>query len=179
MIVKATAAHEGRPSKEDAVAGLNTKSDKIRGLAKAGYSRAEIADFLGVRYQFVRNVLVNDERVSRGTDTVPTQPEQDTKVTSPAEAKSSGGTKPDPSAVRIETGGRVAIPPELLGALGLRERETVILSVEDDYIRVMSLPASVKRVQAMVRRIVPEGVSLVDELLAERRLEAEREDEHG
>jgi hypothetical protein len=31
----------------------------------------------------------------------------------------------------------------------------------------------------MVRQIVPDGVSLVDELLAERQLEAEREDEHG
>jgi hypothetical protein len=140
MIVKATVARDERPSKEDAVAGLTTKSDKIRGLAKAGYSRAEIADFLGVRYQFVRNVLVNDERVSRGTDAVPPQP---ARVTSPAGAKPSAGTKPDPSAARIETGGRVTIPPELLRALGLQERETVILSVEDDYIRVMSLPASV------------------------------------
>jgi hypothetical protein len=41
----------------------------------------------------------------------------------------------------------------------------------------MSLPASVRRAQAIVRQFIPAGVSLVDELLAERRLEAEREDE--
>lgn len=40
------------------VEGLQTKSDKIRFLARAGYSRAEIAKFLGIRYQHVRNVLV-------------------------------------------------------------------------------------------------------------------------
>ena len=41
--------------------GLASKSDKMRALAKAGYERADIARFLGTRYQFVRNVLVHDE----------------------------------------------------------------------------------------------------------------------
>lgn len=40
------------------IEGLVTKSDKIRELARAGYSRTEIAAYLGVRYQHVRNVLV-------------------------------------------------------------------------------------------------------------------------
>jgi hypothetical protein len=40
----------------------------------------------------------------------------------------------------------------------------------------MSLPASVRRAQAIVRRFIPPGVSLVDELIAERRAEAKRED---
>lgn len=40
------------------VEGLNTKSAKIRALAQAGYSRVEIANYLGVIYQHVRNVLV-------------------------------------------------------------------------------------------------------------------------
>ena len=35
-----------------------TTSDKIRALDAAGYSRAEIAKFLGKLYQHVRNVLV-------------------------------------------------------------------------------------------------------------------------
>ncbi len=37
---------------------LTTKSDKIRGLAQAGYDRSEIRKFLGIRYQHVRNVLL-------------------------------------------------------------------------------------------------------------------------
>ena len=37
---------------------LTTKADKIRALFRAGYSRSEIAEHLGIRYQHVRNVLV-------------------------------------------------------------------------------------------------------------------------
>lgn len=38
--------------------GLPTKSAKIRALAAKDYSRSEIAKFMGIRYQHVRNVLV-------------------------------------------------------------------------------------------------------------------------
>jgi hypothetical protein len=37
---------------------LTTKSDKIRALAQAGYDRAEISQILGIRYQHVRNLLL-------------------------------------------------------------------------------------------------------------------------
>lgn len=40
------------------VEGLATKADKIRALSGAGFSRSEIATFLGIRYQHVRNTLV-------------------------------------------------------------------------------------------------------------------------
>lgn len=39
-----------------------TKSDRIRALDELGLARADIARALGIRYQFVRNVLVDDER---------------------------------------------------------------------------------------------------------------------
>jgi hypothetical protein len=38
--------------------GLITKSDKIRALAQASYDRTEISQILGIRYQHVRNVLL-------------------------------------------------------------------------------------------------------------------------
>ena len=38
--------------------GLTTKSDKIRALARDGYDRSEISQILGIRYQYVRNVLI-------------------------------------------------------------------------------------------------------------------------
>ena len=47
-----------RPLPQKIVEGLTTKSDKIRALDAAGYSRTEIAQFLGIIYQHVRNVLV-------------------------------------------------------------------------------------------------------------------------
>ena len=39
-------------------APLKTKSDKIRKLWEVGVEKAEIARFLGIRYQHVRNVLM-------------------------------------------------------------------------------------------------------------------------
>jgi|SRR6185437_5137264 len=46
------------PAKE-IIARFDTKSDKIRALAKAGYLRTEIAHLLDIRYQHVRKVLVD------------------------------------------------------------------------------------------------------------------------
>ena len=40
------------------VEGLTTKADKIRALDVAGFTRTEIAQFLGIRYQHVRNTLI-------------------------------------------------------------------------------------------------------------------------
>lgn len=38
--------------------GWKTKSDTIRGLWALNYSRSAIANFMGIRYQHVRNVLI-------------------------------------------------------------------------------------------------------------------------
>lgn len=45
------------------VEGLSTKSAKIRALNEAGFERTEIARFLGIRYQHVRNVLVQSGNI--------------------------------------------------------------------------------------------------------------------
>ena len=45
------------------IQGLGTKSDKIRALDEAGFSRTEIAQFLGIGYQHVRTVLVKSRAV--------------------------------------------------------------------------------------------------------------------
>lgn len=63
-----------RPHPEKITRGLSTKSDKIRALADAGYSRSEIARQLDIRYQHVRNVLVarqspTNEKLSRQSRT--------------------------------------------------------------------------------------------------------------
>jgi predicted nuclease of restriction endonuclease-like RecB superfamily len=43
---------------DEATKGLLTKSSKIRQLAELGATRSEIARYLQIRYQHVRNVLV-------------------------------------------------------------------------------------------------------------------------
>ncbi|MGJ0509176.1 MAG: GIY-YIG nuclease family protein [Methylocystis sp.] len=48
-----------RPEPDEVVQGLETTSDKIRALARAGYLRSEISKFLDIRYQHVRKVLLD------------------------------------------------------------------------------------------------------------------------
>ena len=48
----------GASTLDEVVREPGTKSSKIRKLAAAGHSRADIAKALGIRYQHVRNVLV-------------------------------------------------------------------------------------------------------------------------
>ena len=57
-------------------ASLPTKSAKIRALDKLGATRSEIANYLQIRYQHVRNVLVGPAQLSpnggdRGNPSVP------------------------------------------------------------------------------------------------------------
>jgi hypothetical protein len=50
-----------------------------------------------------------------------------------------------------------------------------VLDVVDGALRVRTMEQVIKEVQASVRQYVPEGVSLVDELIADRRAEAAAE----
>ena len=47
------------------IADLNTKADKIRALDRSGMPRAEIARFLGISYQHVRNTLLQIPKKDR------------------------------------------------------------------------------------------------------------------
>jgi len=77
--------------------------------------------------------------------------------------------------VRIAPGGRVVIPAEFRKALGLAVGDDVVIEIKDGELRLRSLREAVRRAQEIVRKHVPEGVSLADELIAERRAEAARE----
>ena len=137
--------------------GLETKSDKMRVLAKAGFPRADIARYLDVRYQFVRNVLVREEEKQASDDF----------------AKADG---PDSSnRTTLEADGFVKIPQSTIAALGLKPGETLTVTLDDGEIRLMTIQTAVRKAQAIVRQYVPKGVSLVAELLEDRRREAENE----
>ena len=76
--------------------------------------------------------------------------------------------------VRIIQGGKLVIPASMRRALGIASGDTVMVGVEDGELRIRSMAKAVERAQAIVRRRVPRGVSLADELIEERRREAER-----
>lgn len=76
---------------------------------------------------------------------------------------------------RIVSGGRLQIPADVRKELGLADGDDVRLEVVDGELRVRSFKAALARVRAMVRERVPDGVSLVDELMADRRAAAASE----
>ena len=79
--------------------------------------------------------------------------------------------------VRIAPGGRVVIPAEFRKALGVGIGDDMVIELNGDELRLRSRQAAIKRVQAMVRKYVPDASrSLADELIAERREEAAREE---
>ena len=78
--------------------------------------------------------------------------------------------------VRIAPGGRVVIPAEFRKALGVEIGDDMVIELTGDELRLRSFDAVLKRVQETVRQYVPEGVPLADELIAERREEAAREE---
>lgn len=76
---------------------------------------------------------------------------------------------------RLGKGGRVVIPAEYRKKLGIEPGDEIIVSFKDGEIKISTIKEAVRRAQEIVRRFVPEGVSLVDELIQERRREAARE----
>lgn len=81
----------------------------------------------------------------------------------------------DAVSTKITDGGRVVIPAELRRALGLEIGDEVIIHLVDSELRILTRAEAVRRAQAMVRRKVKKGRSLVDELSKERRAEAANE----
>jgi AbrB family looped-hinge helix DNA binding protein len=77
--------------------------------------------------------------------------------------------------VKLCEGGRVVIPAEVRKQLGLKVGDHLLLRVENNELRMYSRLEGMRRAREILRKYVPEGVSLVDELIAERRAEAERE----
>ncbi len=144
-----------------AVRELPTTAAKIRALAAQGRSRADIARALGIRYQHVRNVLVRDEEKKKTTE-----------GTRPADAGM-------PGKIPVGPDGSVVIPSTITHALALQAGDVLFVRIDDGEIHLLTRKAVTRRVQALAREFVPAGVSLVDELLEDRRREVEAESQLG
>jgi AbrB family looped-hinge helix DNA binding protein len=81
--------------------------------------------------------------------------------------------------LKIDSAGRVVIPAEMRAAMMVKPGDTVTAQIVDGEFRIVSPAVALKRVQAFARKWKAEhpGESVVDELIAERREEARREDE--
>lgn len=170
------------PDRMAAIAGpLETVSDKIRALDAAGYARADIARFLGKRYQHVRNVLTDDAQTQGGY----TLGRADLSGVNEGPAPYDGGptdrrfVQPRGGKIWrlvIRADGSLYLPPEVMQALDLKPGRGVIAEFDGQDLTLNDGSAALKALQAYVQSVVPPGVSLADELIADRRREAERED---
>ena len=77
--------------------------------------------------------------------------------------------------VKVADGGRIVIPAEYRKALGIHVGDEVLLRLQDNEMRVTTRLQAIHHAQELVRRYTSSGQSLVDELLAERRLEGANE----
>lgn len=77
---------------------------------------------------------------------------------------------------KIVEGGRLIVPAEYRRALGLENGSVVVVELGDGELRVRPLGSALRQVQARLRQFVPGGVSLADELIADRRAEAATEE---
>ncbi len=77
--------------------------------------------------------------------------------------------------LRINENGRVVIPAAFRKELGIKPGDEVILRLDDGELRITTMKRRIERAQRRARKYIKPGVSLVDELIAERREEAKRE----
>jgi AbrB family looped-hinge helix DNA binding protein len=76
---------------------------------------------------------------------------------------------------RLGDGGRLQIPATCRKRLGWNPGDEVLLEMRDDGLYVMGADRAVLEVQDLVRRYIPSKLSLVDELLQDRRKDAKDE----
>ncbi len=79
------------------------------------------------------------------------------------------------SIAKIDRYGRIVIPSAVREELGVKPGDEVVLRVGDGQLQIFTRALAIRRAQEIVRQYVPPGHSLSDELIADRRAEAERE----
>ncbi len=79
--------------------------------------------------------------------------------------------------LKMSEGGRVVVPAEIRKALGVAEGETLLGEMRDGEFVLTTRRAQLEQARRLFQKYCPPqpGRSLVDEFIAERRAEAERE----
>ena len=83
--------------------------------------------------------------------------------------------KMEPLRTNIKKNGAVAIPAKYLKILGLKTGDEVMLLIQEGEIRIVSRLQAVQQAQTIIRRFIPEGRILADELIQDRRAEDQGE----
>lgn len=81
---------------------------------------------------------------------------------------------------KLIKGGKIVIPADLRRELGFAEGDRLVFERDGEALVVKSHRQVIREIQEALRPYrLPDGRSMVDEFIAERRLEAQREDEEG
>lgn len=139
--------------------GLPSKAEKIRRLRRADFNRSDVAFFLDISYQHVRNV------------------EMRAKEKKARQARAEDSAKP-PAQIWAQVGhnGRVVIPAAYRPLLGIEGGGHVLMLLEDGAVRVLSRDGAIRRAREIVAPYLKHESASVDAFLAERRREAKREE---
>jgi AbrB family looped-hinge helix DNA binding protein len=76
----------------------------------------------------------------------------------------------------MSANGRIVIPAALRQELGMAPGDTLLMQVEDGVLRIESYSARIRRIQQSLQQLISPDRTLSDELIAERREEARREE---
>jgi hypothetical protein len=163
----------------------STVADKIRALAGAGVARADIARFLGKRYQHVRNVLEGDAQSGAGgaggyvlgkvdlsgVQEGPRPFDHDDDLAY-IERRSETAfwleVKPD---------GSLPLSKEIADILSAEPGRRVFAKIREGGLTLMSAAAAMDQARAMVRKYIPPETNLVESFLADKYAEVAREAE--
>jgi AbrB family looped-hinge helix DNA binding protein len=77
--------------------------------------------------------------------------------------------------IQMGKSGRLVVPAKLRRALKIKAGDEIVIRLEDDSIRLIPLHQAITLAQKVVKRYVPQNVSLVDDLILTRRQEAGNE----
>lgn len=76
---------------------------------------------------------------------------------------------------KVTQGGRIVIPAEMRKKLGIEIGEDVNLSMENDSLNISTSENALRRLQKTAQTVAKGKISVVDELIADRRREAKNE----
>jgi AbrB family looped-hinge helix DNA binding protein len=78
---------------------------------------------------------------------------------------------------KLSHNGRIVIPASIREALNLQPGESLLMDVQDGVLRIESYRARIRRIQREFAHLIQPGRLASDELIAERRREAQLEQE--
>lgn len=79
--------------------------------------------------------------------------------------------------IALSANGRIVIPAAIREEMGFAPGATLLIDVEDGVLRIESYATRIRRIQQEVAKYFKPGVLASDELIAERREEARREEQ--